>query len=209
MGSSSSWLLSGALCTLFFLSGVATSKTSFPTFNWKLALGSAGSGLPLCRSPPSTIARDSLPCPYIGDCLVGFPAALGVFLVEAGDHVFRLAGGGIIAGCCCCSLTRLSLSDLLFLLNGLWLWKNPLFFFWTCFSSSLVEATMAPLPYLTRDCLPLGTSWLDMEVGFEYSLCESRLEGRAGLAAELRSDGGPVRQYMVIPSGGYSLCGTG
>jgi len=56
--------------------------------------------------------------------------------------------------------------------------------------------------------LPLASSWLEKEVGLEYSLWESRLEGLIGLAAELRSDGGAVRHSMVIPSVGYSLCGT-
>lgn len=58
---------------------------------------------------------------------------------------------------------------------------------------------------LTGDCFPLGCSWLEKEVGLEYSLSESRLDGLAGLVAELLSEGGAVRQYIVMPSIGYSL----
>lgn len=62
-----------------------------------------------------------------------------------------------------------------------------------------------PFTGLVGDCLALGGSWLEKEVGLEHSLCESRLDGRYALVAELRSDGGPVRQNMVIPSVGYEL----
>ena len=64
----------------------------------------------------------------------------------------------------------------------------------------MVDETMARFPCLVGDCFPLGGSWLEKDVGFEYSLCESRLGGLAGLVAELRSDGGSVRQNMVMPS---------
>ena len=64
---------------------------------------------------------------------------------------------------------------------------------------------MARVPCLTGDCFPLGGSWLENEVGFEYSLCESRLRGLVGLVPELRSDGASVRQNIVMPSVGYSL----
>ncbi len=59
------------------------------------------------------------------------------------------------------------------------------------------------------DVLPLGGSRLEKDVGFEYSLLSSRLEGLApGLCAELLSDGGPVLQSIVIPSIGYGSWGT-
>jgi hypothetical protein len=61
-----------------------------------------------------------------------------------------------------------------------------------------------PLTGLTGDCLMLGAgSWLENEEGLEMSLwLSSRLEGRYALVAELLSDGGPVRQNIVIPSVG-------
>ena len=46
---------------------------------------------------------------------------------------------------------------------------------------------------------------LEKDVGFEYSLWESRLAGLTGLWTELRSDCPSVRQNIVIPSAGYSL----
>jgi hypothetical protein len=107
-----------------------------------------------------------------------------------------------------------SFSCLLLRLKGLWFWKKPLFLFCTCLSAGMLcggaTAEGAGCCCFVGDCFPLGGSKLDMDVGLEYSLCESRLRGRDGLAAELRSDvdGGAVRQYMVMPSLGYSLCGT-
>lgn len=55
---------------------------------------------------------------------------------------------------------------------------------------------------LPGDAEPLGGSMLENDVGFEYSLAESAVAGRAGLGIVLRSDGGPIRQNCVIPSDG-------
>jgi hypothetical protein len=99
-------------------------------------------------------------------------------------HVF-LFDGVTAAGC--------SFSLLLLRRNGLL--KKPLFFFMTCFSAGGATCFIG-------DVFPLGGSWLENDVGFEYSLWESRLEGLAGLCAELLSDGGPVLQNIVIPSSG-------
>jgi hypothetical protein len=88
--------------------------------------------------------------------------------------------------------------------NGLWFWKNPLFFLRTCFSGDPAGGADC----LTGDVIPLGGSILEKDVGLEYSLRESLLEGRAEVMAELRSEGGPVRQSMVIPSIGYGSWGT-
>jgi hypothetical protein len=85
-----------------------------------------------------------------------------------------------------------SFSFTLFRLKGLW--KKPLFFLRTCFSGACC---------FVGEVFPLGGSWLEKEVGLEYSLLESRLDGLARLTAELRSEGGPVRHSMVIPSCGY------
>jgi hypothetical protein len=84
----------------------------------------------------------------------------------------------------------------LFLRNGLWFWKKPLFFFATRFSgstaigssltgSTLTGSTLAGFTLgdstligsaLTGDTLPLGGSWLENDVGFEYSLLSSGAE---------------------------------
>lgn len=68
-----------------------------------------------------------------------------------------------------------------------------------------IPGIATPLVGFVGDCFPLGGSWLDNDVGFEISLCESRLEGLYALVPELRSEGGPVRQNIVIPSVGYEL----
>lgn len=87
-------------------------------------------------------------------------------------------------------------SFVLLRLNGLWFWKKPLFFLKTRLSG--LDAGSGSC--FTGDALPLVGAMLDREVGLEYSLCESRLEGLAETTCELRSDGGPVRQSMVMPS---------
>jgi hypothetical protein len=104
-----------------------------------------------------------------------------LFVVLLADQVFR--PDGVIAA------VGFSFSLMLFRLNGLW--KNPLFFLSTCFSGD---------GCFTGETFPLGGSWLENDVGLEYSLFESRLDGLARLGAELLSEGGPVRHNMVIPS---------
>jgi len=117
-----------------------------------------------------------------------------VFRREGGVHVFRLLvarGGG-------------SISCLLFL-RAKGLLKKPRFFATEPSSGGVGSAGgdggISCGTGLLGDA-GLGASILDNEVGFEYSLCESRLAGRTGLGIELRSDGGPMRQNCVIPSAG-------
>ena len=81
----------------------------------------------------------------------------------------------------------------LFRRKGLWFWKKPLFFLSTCFSGEAAGGAA---------CFTgLGGSILEKEVGLEYSLRESLLEGLAEFRPE-RSEGGPVRHSMVMPSMG-------
>jgi hypothetical protein len=94
-----------------------------------------------------------------------------------------------------------STSCLLFLrANGLL--KKPLFFCTEVSSIGLGSANGDVGMGLPGEADPLGGSILEKDVGFEYSLCESLLAGRAGLGIVLRSDGGPIRQNCVIPSEG-------
>lgn len=101
-------------------------------------------------------------------------------------------------------MTGLSLSWRLLRRKGLLL-KNALFFL-VDLSSPGVD--IAVFVGFAMDFLVGVASTLDIEVGLDTSLWESRLEGRYALVAELRSEGGPVRQNIVIPSFGYELCGT-
>ena len=167
MGSSSSgdsWL-----CCCCFLSGEATSNTLFPTFSWKLARGSTGSGL-ADRAASCTIDwRLILPSGR-----VGLTFSL-VFRLAAGAHVLRLVGA-MDAG--------VSISGLLFL-RPKGLLKKPRFF-WKELSSmgpgSLNDGGGIGLP---GEADPLGGSTLEKEFKSEWSLCDSRLGGRMGLGTEL------------------------
>jgi hypothetical protein len=61
-------------------------------------------------------------------------------------------------------------SCLLLLLKGLWFWKNPLFFFTSCLSSSGDTGDGGAIGGaigLPGDAEPLGGSMLENEVGFE------------------------------------------
>jgi hypothetical protein len=80
--------------------------------------------------------------------------------------------------------------------------KKPLFFCVDVSSSGLGSGNEDWGMGLPGDAEPLGGSMLENDVGFEYSLCESLLEGRAGLGMVLRSEGGPMRQNWVMPSVG-------
>lgn len=82
--------------------------------------------------------------------------------------------------------------------KGLWFWKKPLLFLSSCFSGEAAGGADC----FTGETIPLGGSTLEKEAGLEYSLRESLLEGRAEVIAELRSEGGPVRQSIVMPSMG-------
>ena len=99
-------------------------------------------------------------------------------------HVFLLFGGAVFL--------------VLLRRKGLWFWKNPLFFLRTCFSGDAAGGRSC----FVGEVFPLGGSMLENEVGMEYSLRESLLEGLPEVCAELRSDAGPVRQSIVMPSMG-------
>lgn len=183
IGSSSSCDSGSCFCCLL-LSGEATSNTLLPTLSWKLARGSAGSGLG--DGGLLWMAR----CPLVAK-LFGGLAFSSIFLREEAVHVLRALG--VRAGG--------STSCLLFLLaNGLL--KKPLFFCTEPSSIGLGSGSGDCGIGLPGDAEPLGGSMLENDVGFEYSLCESLLAGRAGLGFELRSDGASMRQNCVIPSAG-------
>ena len=145
----------------------------------------------------------------------------GLACLEGEFHGRRAGGCALMAG--------RSFSWRLFRLKGLLL-KKAVFFFGVCFSSSLLGGALftglggeALTMGLGGDGLFIGfggeaafmglggaagfmltgcCSTLDIEVGFDTSLWESRLDGRYALVAELRSEGGPGRQNMVMPSVG-------
>ena len=56
-------------------------------------------------------------------------------------------------------------SCLLLLRNGLWLWKNPVFFFGSGLSS--MDCSVGGGMGFPGDAVPLGGSMLENEVGFE------------------------------------------
>lgn len=128
-------------------------------------------------------------------CL-GCGALIGLACLEVESQVFREEGPELR-----------SLSCRLLRRKGLLL-KKVLRFFWTCVSCADPRGA-APLLGLVGDCLALVGSWLDTDVGLDTSLCESRLDGLYTLfVPELRSEEGPFRQNIVIPSVGYALWGT-
>ncbi|KAL1844698.1 hypothetical protein VTK73DRAFT_2000 [Phialemonium thermophilum] len=165
-----------------------------------------GSGLAV-RWSPSRRLLDWLPLvwPWGPPPLASLsrPYSAGRLCPLDGCHVLR-------PDCCDTSLT------LFFRPKGLWFWKKPLFFLISLASGGGAAAAAAggatgAYSLLTGEVLPLGGSWLEKDVGFEYSLWESRLEGLSDDGALLRSDpvgrrsaavGREGRQSMVMPSSG-------
>lgn len=163
IGSSSS--AGSCLCSCFFLSGEATSKTLLPTFSWKFARGSTGSGL--ADRVASCTMGWRVPRP---SGRVGLTFSL-VFCLEAGAHVLRLDG---------VTDAGISTSGLLFL-RPKGLLKKPRFFWKELSSIGLGSWNDDSGIGLPGEAEPLGGSTLEKELGSEWSLCESRLGGRLGL----------------------------
>jgi hypothetical protein len=91
--------------------------------------------------------------------------------------------------------------------------KNPDRFFWTDFSGDedMPGSSTPPaggMPFVGEFFPDIGSA-LVYDEGREYSLWSSRLLG--GVWDEMPdpvTEGGPARVNIVMPSVGYSLCGT-
>ena len=152
IGSRSSCDSSCSCC--FFLSGEATSKTLFPTLSWKLARGSAGSGVG--EGARLCIALRGVA--LVAKLLVGLVFS-SVFLRAGGAHVLRLRLAGVRAA-------GVSTSCLLFL-RAKGLLKKPLFFATEPSSIGLGSGNGDCGIGLPGDAEPLGGSMLEKDVGLE------------------------------------------